>query len=72
MCNTIMAVHTMFCNERGGGCVKCGDLNAERLQWVHVRGWQDFPLRGMNLLKPINQVRKELEKCDLVCVSCKG
>jgi hypothetical protein len=31
----------------------------------------EFAIAGMNLLRPKEQLQKEVEKFDLICVSCK-
>lgn len=69
MCS-LLEIHARLVAERGGGCVHCGKEDHRLLLWVHRRGRMEFSIAGMNLLRPKEQLQKEIEKFDLECVAC--
>ena len=70
MCS-LLEIHKALVEQRGGGCVHCGKSDHRLLEWVHARGRMEFTIAGMNLLRPKEQLEKEVEKFDLICVACK-
>ena len=56
---------------KGGKCVKCGyDKHVAALDFHHVRGKKEFNISGTSLVYPWKKVKKELDKCDLLCANC--
>lgn len=57
--------------EFGGCCSKCGyDKNASALEFHHIESeHKDFHFGGGSL-RNLDKIRKELEKCILVCANC--
>lgn len=58
-------------NERGGACERCGyDKYFGALQWHHIDPTvKEFSISA-NRGKSIEQLRKETEKCQLLCANC--
>jgi hypothetical protein len=57
---------------KGGCCEKCGyDKYCGALEFHHLDPKEkDFQLGGIKLLKLTDSVKKELDKCILVCSNC--
>jgi len=52
-------------------CVDCGETNQVLLEFDHVRGKKHWGIAQMlSDFRPVAQVRDEIAKCDVRCVSC--
>jgi transposase-like protein len=66
------AVRTSVVVEAGGECVLCGyDRYLGALQFHHVDpGAKEFALSGQGMTRSLARVRREAEKCVLLCANC--
>jgi hypothetical protein len=54
----------------GGKCVRCGwDKDIAGLEFHHIRGKKDYTISDI-MCKSWESVKKELEKCELLCSCC--
>jgi DNA-binding transcriptional MerR regulator len=52
-------------------CNHCGEVNLMVLEFDHCRGKKDFNIStALHLGFPLDSIRKELEKCQVLCANC--
>ena len=67
----LIRIHAELIIQHGGTCEICGCTDSDRLMFVHRPGhWQEFSLSGMNLIRPKEQLDKEIRKCEILCPDC--
>ncbi|MBP9751982.1 MAG: HNH endonuclease [Candidatus Moranbacteria bacterium] len=56
---------------KGGRCSRCGyDRCDAALEFHHVDGQKDFGISQDGLTRSWERIRKEIEKCILICSNC--
>ena len=63
---------TILVNYKGGECEKCGYNGClGALEFHHVDGKKEFEIgKKTNTLKGIDKLKKEVDKCELLCANC--
>jgi len=62
----------MACLYKGGKCIICGYQTCqEALEFHHLsKSKKDFGLSADGLTRSWNRIKKELDKCVLICANC--
>lgn len=68
--NRRKAIKTMAIEYKGGKCEHCGYCKCvEALEFHHLYG-KDFGIAQSGSTRSWDKVRKELDKCELLCANC--
>jgi hypothetical protein len=64
-------IREMAVKYKGGKCAKCGYRKChEALEFHHRLGKKDFGISSRGYTRSWEKVKKELDKCDLLCANC--
>lgn len=65
-------IRLMAIEHLGGKCIKCGYNKYPEVMEFHHRDplQKDFNVSKKGLTRSWERVRKEIEKCDLLCANC--
>lgn len=56
---------------KGGKCIKCGyNKYVGALEFHHIEGEKDFGISAAGTTKSWEKIKKELDKCIIVCSNC--